>query len=133
MGQVNHWPRVERRQREYRKRAMRAKGIKPAKKQWAVCVETTAIEIPKWALEKSLKAMSSGEHHVWFRGRKGVHAKLLAFQDEQAGGTPEMTKVEWRLCPVCGRVLLALEAEARRHLDESDLLGRTMPCGGECA
>lgn len=111
---------------------MRFKGVKPAKKQWLTCVETTAIEIPQWALEKAQRDMSSSEHHVWFRGRSSAHSKVLAFQDRQAGGEPEVTVIEWRRCSVCRRMLLSLEAETRRRLDESGKLGRQMPCSGEC-
>jgi hypothetical protein len=95
-------------------------------------VDTTAIEIPAWALAKAEKRLPSSSHHVWFRGRSSGRAKILERQDRQAGGRPELTTVEYRLCPVCGRLLLSLEAVARRELDESGPLGRTLPCSGDC-
>lgn len=119
-------------QRNERKRRLRHDGIKPAKKQWVICVETTKIEIPAWAKAKAEGRLSQSEHHVWFRGRNNGRAKILERQDRAAGGKPELTMVEFRLCPVCGRMLLSLEAEARRKLDESSKLGRQMPCSGEC-
>lgn len=127
------WPRQVRVQRKERVRVQRAKGIKPTKKQWMICVETTAIRIPEWAKAKAEKRLSQAEHHVWFRGRNNGRAKILERQDREAGGHPEVTAVEWRLCPVCKRVLLNLEAEVRRRLDESGRLGRSLPCSGECA
>lgn len=128
----NRWPRQERIQRKEQKRVLRNKGVRPTRKQWVICVETTAIEIPAWALAKSDKRLSSSEHHVWFRGRNNGRAKILERQDKAAGGKPELTAVEWRLCPVCGRMLLSLEAAARRRLDESGVNGRQIGCSGEC-
>jgi hypothetical protein len=128
----NKWPRQERVQRKERHRVLRGRGIKPAKKQWVICVETTAIEIPGWARAKAEPRLSQSPHRVWFRGRNSGRAKILERQDRQAGGRPELTAVEWRMCPVCDRMLLGLEAEARRKLDESGVLGRTLPCSSTC-
>lgn len=128
----NNWPRLERIQRKEQKRFLRSRGVKPAKKQWVICVETTAIAIPAWALAKADKRFTGSEHRVWFRGRNNGRAKILERQDRAAGGRPELTAVEWRLCPVCGRVLLSLEAAARRRLDESSKLGRAVGCSSEC-
>ena len=111
---------------------LRGRGIKPAKKQWVICVETTAIEIPAWARAKAETRLSQSAHRVWFRGRNSGRAKILERQDRQAGGRPEVTAVEYRMCPVCDRMLLGLEAEARRKLDESGVLGRTLPCSSTC-
>jgi hypothetical protein len=126
------WPRQERTQRQERKRVLRNRGIKPAKKQWVICVETTAIEIPAWARAKAEPNLSQSPHRVWFRGRNSGRAKILERQDRQAGGRPEVTAVEYRMCPVCDRMLLGLEAEARRKLDESGINGRTLPCSNKC-
>lgn len=126
------WPRLERIERRQKKRMLRNKGVKVAKRQWVTCVQTTAIHIPQWAIDRASKYFSTGPHHVWFRGRSSVHAKQLAFDDREAGGEPELSKIEWRLCPVCRRPLLSLEAEARRRMDESGRFGRLMPCAGEC-
>lgn len=128
----NRWPRVERCARQARTCTLRRRGIKPARKQWMVCVETTAIEIPGWAREKAEKSLSASAHHVWFRGRRNGRAKILAQQDLAAGGTPEITVMEWRKCSVCGRMLLNLEAEDKRRLDESSPAGRKLACSGEC-
>jgi len=128
----NNWPRLERIQRREQKRFLRSKGVRPAKKQWVICVETTAIEIPAWAQTKADKRFTIDNHRVWFRGRNSGRAKILERQDRQAGGKPELTAVEWRLCPVCKRVLLSLEASARRRLDESSKLGREIGCSSEC-
>jgi hypothetical protein len=128
----NLYPRLAKVERKARQRVLRNREIKPAKKQWMICVETTAIEIPAWAVAKADKRMSQSEHHVWFRGRNGGHGKMLERQDRQAGGSPELTAVEYRVCKVCGRLMLSLDAELRRRLDESARLGRQLPCGSEC-
>jgi hypothetical protein len=126
------WPRQERVQRKERQRVLRGRGIKPAKKQWVICVETTAIEIPAWARAKADTRLSQSRHRVWFRGRNSGRAKILERQDRQAGGKPEVTAVECRVCEPCGRLLLGIEAEARRKLDESSILGRSLPCSSAC-
>lgn len=113
-------------------KVIRNAGGKPAKKQWVICVQTTAIKIPFWALARREERLSVSEHHVWFRGRSNGRAKILERQDREAGGNPELTVVEWRTCPVCYRVMLGLEAEVRRKLDESCKDGRLLPCHGEC-
>jgi hypothetical protein len=133
---------LERQTRRAHKQSLKARNFiawrngepetKPTRKQWVTCVATTAIEIPKWAQKKAWKHLSQGEHYAWFLGRPRFPAKMLAFRDEQAGGKPEMTVVEYRRCKKCGRVLLSLEAEDRRRLDESCPEGRKKPCGMEC-
>lgn len=130
MDEVNHWPRLQRVERRRHKQFLKFKGVKPTKRQWMVCVETTVIEIPEWAKLKAEKKLSSSEHHVWFRGRNNGRAKILERQDKAAGGSPELTAVEWRLCAVCGRMLLSLEAAMRRRMDER--YGREVPCSSEC-
>lgn len=120
------------RQRKEVKRRLIRDGIKPTKKQWVICVETTAIEIPAWAKAKAEGRLSQSEHHVWFRGRNNGRAKILERQDRAAGGNPELTAVEFRLCQTCGRMMLSLEAEGRRRLDEGSRLGRQTACGSEC-
>ena len=89
---------------------MRARGIRPAKKQWMICVETTAIEIPAWAIARCEKRLSLEPHQVWFRGRNNGRAKILERQDRLAGGSPELTPVEYRVCKKCGRLMLSVEA-----------------------
>lgn len=128
----NPWPRQERVQHKERVRVMRAKGIKSAKKQWMICVETTAIEIPARALAKRDTRLEASKQRVWFRGRRNGRAKILERQDRQTGGRPELTEIEYRICPVCGRMLLGLEAADRRRLDESCSLGRDLHCSVVC-
>src|SRR6185437_13666778 len=126
------WPRQARVQRRARRVVMWNQGIRPAKRQWVVHVQTTAIPIPGWALARRDTRLTVAEHSVWFRGRSKGRAEILAQQDRQAGGRPEITAVEWRNCPRCGRLLLGHEAEARRKLDESRPDGRETPCGPDC-
>lgn len=123
-----HAMRLERRNDKARLKYL---GQKFARKQWLTAVHTTAIEIPEWAKLAAHKEMSQGEQYVWFRGRRLKAAKRLVAEDEAAGGQPVMTLVQWRRCKVCGRILLALEAEDRRRLDETRG-GRQKPCGVEC-
>lgn len=132
MSERNLWPRAERAYRREDKKRLYRRRIKPSRKCWAVCVETTVIQIPHWAQDKALDGMSVGDHHVWFKGRLRKDVKRLMLEDRQAGGDPEYTQVEWRRCPNCKRILLNIEAEARRILNESSRLGREIPCGPEC-
>lgn len=127
------WAKQELEYRKAIKRKLGRREIRLAKRQWVICVETTAITIPGWALAKRDERLSVSEHHVWFRGRANGRAKILARQDKQAGGSPELTAIEWRTCQRCGRLLLNLEAEARRRSDESSRAGRMLPCSGECS
>lgn len=129
---VNNWPRVERQARRAKKKTLRFNGIRPAKRQWMVCVEVTAIEVPAWARAMADERMSSSERHVWFKGRRSGKPQLLAKLDREAGGRPDVTAMEWRLCGRCGAMLLSLAAEMRRRMDEIGALGRMQPCGPEC-
>jgi hypothetical protein len=129
---VNPYPRVDRAYRKAEKAKLNKRGIQPAKRQWVLCVETTAIEIPLWAQAKAERRLSVAPHRVWFRGRSNGRAKILARQDREAGGNPEITAVEFRLCGRCGRMMLGIEAEARRKVEESHKQGRELPCGSEC-
>jgi hypothetical protein len=127
------WQRYERKERRRQKRVLRFLGVKPAQRRWVTCVEVTAIEVPQWAKDKAVPNLYSGPEKVWFKGRSSVHARMLAFQDREAGGEPEVTKVECRSCSRCKRLMLGLEANARRGIDEDRKgNGRDMPCGPEC-
>ena len=110
------WPRQERVQRKERKRVLRGRGIKPAKKQWVICVETTAIEIPGWARAKAETRLTQSPHRVWFRGRNSGRAKILERQDRQAGGRPELTAVEYRVCQCA---IACCSAWSRRNVANS--------------
>ena len=139
---IKPYQRIQRQERRAHRQSLAAKNLKawrngepettPTRKLWVTCVTTTVLEIPKWAQKKAWKYLTQGKHYVWFAGRPRFPAKMLAFQDEQAGGQPEMTVVEYRKCKKCGRVLLSLEAEDRRKMDESCPEGRQKPCGMEC-
>lgn len=128
---IKPYSHLQRQERKAVRDRLRYKGIKPTRRQWMTCVVVTAIEIPSWALERAHPKMSQSERHVWFAGRPRRPAKTLIGLDRDAGGDPEVVTVEWRPCPVCGRILLALEAEDRRKLDETRG-GLQMPCGAEC-
>ena len=130
--QVNRWPRAERAYRKAEVERINRRGARPTKKLWLLCVETTAIEIPAWAQAKAERRMSVAPHRVWFRGRNNGRAKILARQDRVAGGSPEITAVEYRACARCGRLMLGLEAQARRRVEEGHAQGRELPCGSEC-
>lgn len=108
------------------------RGIKSTRIRWALCVETTAIVIPEWAKLRRFRGFSYAPNRVWFRGRANGMAQILARQDREAGGKPEVTAVEYRRCEVCGRILLNLEAQARRRLAEACRDGRGLRCGGDC-
>lgn len=128
----NHYPGLERQVRKVEKAAANRRGIRPAKKLWLLCVETTALAIPTWAIQRREKRLSLASHRVWFRGRNNGRAQILARQDRQAGGDPVVTAVEYRVCKNCGRLMLNLEAAMRRRLEESHHQGRELPCGEEC-
>jgi hypothetical protein len=81
-------------QRKERVFVLRGRGVRPAKKLWAVRVDTTAITIPAWPLAKRDVRFSVSERHVWFRGRNSGNAKILERQNRQAGGRPELTSME---------------------------------------
>ena len=92
----------------------------------------TAIALPGWAVARRETRLSVGEQYVWFRGRNSGCARILERLDRQAGGDPTRWAVEYRVCGVCGRMMLNLDAELRRRLDVSGVAGRELPCGSEC-
>lgn len=132
----NRWPRAERRYRAARKARLHRYGIKPTMKTWLTCVETTALVIPQWARDRADTRLTVEDHKVWFRGRSGRQVvkmvALLVDGDREAGGEPDVTKVQYAVCEVCGRLLLGVEAEERRTLNESSKDGRKLPCTGDC-
>lgn len=102
----------------------------PVTRQRFVChVKTNAIPVPDWARLRAVRGLSESDDAVWLSRRD---AFMLAQLDREAGGTPEVTEVEYRLCDMCHRPLLAEDAEDRRALNESDQEGRRKPCGSEC-
>lgn len=106
-----------------------------ARRRWVTCVEVSAVEVPQWAVEASIAELSNSPKHCWFmgrdRGERSAAARLEAF-DREAGGKPLVVKVEYRRCEICRRMLLHLDAELRRKLDESCRTGRQIACGSDC-
>ena len=120
---------MRRRQRRAENGQLRAAGlpVPVARRAWRVRV--SAIAMPSWALEKSLKSLSSDGNYVWLRSRRD--ANRLASLDKWKGGVGEIDAAEFRRCGVCNRLLLGREAtELRDWLRVNP--GQQKPCGPEC-
>jgi hypothetical protein len=123
-----------RRQRIEQRRELRVRGIVPGRHRRVYRVELTAMDAPAWVAEEAarssvLRALTSDARTVWLFARS---ARYLAERDRDAGGEPRVTRMEWRRCPQCERLLLGVDAAARRQLDESCRTGRQLPCGPDC-
>jgi hypothetical protein len=120
-----------RQERIARRRELRQRAIVPCRVTMVYRVDLELMEVPEWAVAEAvasrvLRELSRGEWHVWLTRRS---AKLLL---RQAGGHGRLTEVEYRICPVCERVLLGEDAEERRRLNESCMTGTQLPCGKDC-
>ena len=100
--------RMQRRRVRAENQALRAAGVSVPVRRRAYRVEITAIPMPQWAIDKSLKAVSSSDTHVWLRSRSD--AKRLAASDKWKGGAGSIDVMEYRRCLVCKRLLLGREA-----------------------
>ncbi len=127
---VNAQRRFERSQRQHRRQTLRRKGITPDKEQYVYCVRTTAIAIMPWCFEMAVPGLVSNADQVWLGSRQ--LADILVKYDLENGGKPEVTRLKFRRCHVCGMYKLNLLADERRRLDESAIDGREMPCGPDC-
>ena len=121
-----HWKRKRLRQR----RAERiARGIPERRRLKAVRVDTGAIPVPQWAIDRRIRDTSWSANHVWLR--RG-DAEELAKQDRELGGEPQLTETEYRRCKICKRLLLGEDAAALRGLAAASVTGDQLPCGSEC-
>lgn len=127
---MNIQDRWERCERKRRKMTLKRKGITPAKDQHVYCVRTTAIAFPDWVALQAVPGLVSNQDQCWLGSRQ--LADLLFKQDVLEGGKPEVTRLKFRKCQVCGLIKLNLLADERRRLDESAIDGRQTPCGPDC-
>lgn len=127
MNTQRQWERSERKRR---KQTLRRKGVTPAKEQYVYCVRTTAIAFPDWVAVRAVPGLASNQDQCWLGSRQ--LAELLFKEDAAEGGKPEVTRLKYRKCQVCGMYKLNLLADERRRLDESAIDGRETPCGTEC-
>lgn len=118
------------RERSARKRALKAQGITPAKKQRAWCVQVAREMLaPHWWKAKAIKGLTPQSGWVWLRPRD---AKRLIRQHQRQGLMCSVLKSEFKRCELCQRPLLSTEAEQRRRVMESSGEGRSLPCSANC-
>lgn len=115
--------------RKLKRQALKARGITPAARQFIWSVETTAIPIPEWARKNQVKGLAEQGDRVWLWT---YDARKLIADDQMAGGSPIASEVEYRICEVCARPLLGVEAQARRAQVESGFGARHLACGPDC-
>lgn len=110
-------------------RRLRASGQKVpvARRAWRVTVD--AIEMPGWAKDKALAALSSSETHVWFLSRRD--AKVLAALNKSRGGCGTVDAVEYRRCRLCGSSLLGMRASEMREWERLHPT-ESKQCGPDC-
>jgi hypothetical protein len=110
---------------------LKARGITPANRQEIWNVRTSALlDLPDWVFRRAVPGLGCLPHQVWLRPRD---AKRLCALDRAAGGRSQVTKSEYKRCGLCARPLIGYEAEQRRKVVESGPMGRTTPCGPDCA
>lgn len=93
-------------------------------------VTLTAIEVPDWAIEKSLTDFDPEPQRIWMRARRV--ANRLMDEDRRAGGHPTRQRVEARRCKVCRRLKIAFQAVERREFEKAWPTNWTKPCDDDC-
>ena len=96
--------------------------------QTIALVELEALEVPDWAAEKAVPGLRLEAKRIWLRR---IAARSLARLEERAGGRAQLTFVAYRMCRVCGRPRLGMDAEARLELDRK-FDGWKIPCDSDC-
>jgi hypothetical protein len=96
--------------------------------RWIYLLETTSLVIPEWAQKLQKPDFERDPMKAWL---PRWAAKMVAAMDREDGGSPTLTKSEYRRCPVCGTLYLQLLAERRRLLDRG-YTGRMKTCGPNC-
>lgn len=96
--------------------------------QTIALVELELLDVPDWAIAKAVPGMQLERQRVWLRR---IAARSLARLEERAGGRAQLTFVAYRMCRVCGRPRLAMDAEARLELDRK-FEGWKIPCDSDC-
>lgn len=117
--------RMTRKWHRHQNRQLREAGLPVPVARKAYRVEVTAIEMPQWAIDQALKAVSVGENHVWLRSR--TVAKNLSNLDKLRGGQGTVDTAEYRRCQICHRLLLGREAAETREWNRLHP-GESKPC-----
>ena len=112
--------------RSVRREELRASGLTPRNTQEAWSVKPSMTEIPKWIRDRAIPGLANIGGRIWLR--VGT-AKLLIALDESQGGTPEVTRVEYKACLQCFRPIIGGDATEYRHRVE---LKPDWPCGINC-
>jgi hypothetical protein len=127
--------RAERAGRKTQREWLTARGLKATRAQHVYRVETTAIDIPAWASQHAIPGFTSEACVIWVRER-GV-AKTIARYDTEAGGRPEIQKVEARRCCYCGLWHLGFNAAELREREQRVRLSlgtlELGPCSVHCS
>ena len=113
--------------RAARRRGLKEQGITPVNRQEAWYVRPSALPaIPDEILKVAIPGLGPASGGVWLGPRA---AKRLMAIDR---GWHEVTKTEFKRCPLCSRPTVAAEAEKLRKQMESAPNGRSLPCGPKC-
>ena len=129
--------RIERRQRADSRYQLLRIGVSPAKVKRVHCVETDAIEIPKWALRHALPHFTLEPKLIWVKQRNV--ANEIAAEDGRHDGRPRLTHHQAYQCPTCKRWSLGIAAvQLARAVEHQRLAIRTactsepVSCGIHC-
>lgn len=125
MSHLSAETRMQRRWHREINRRIRAAGQSVPVARKAYRVEVTAVEMPQWAIDQALKAVSVGENYVWLRSRRV--ANNLAKLDKIRGGQGIVDTAEYRRCQGCDRLMLGREAAETREWNRLHP-GETKPC-----
>lgn len=109
----------------------RYRSVPVARRAWFVTL-TIAHADPSHFAPRSLVTNADFEpQRFWVHARRV--AQTWVARDQQAGGSGSAFACEFRLCPVCGRTLLAVDATNYRQRQRRSKKSWTYPQGPACS
>ena len=86
------------------------------------------IELSPWVLQSALPEPEPGEHYFWSDSRQFVNR--VCGWIKRMGGRFSILEVNYYRCPLCRRILLGVDADTQRDMNEK--AGAPMMCAFNC-
>jgi ABC-type bacteriocin/lantibiotic exporter with double-glycine peptidase domain len=101
------------RRRVARSRMRRFRSVPVARRIWWVTLTATEVSLDQFGPKDLPASLAFDSQTFWCLSRR--RARQLVTSDQAAGGAGSMYPVEYRHCPVCGRMLIGPAAHDYRQ------------------
>jgi len=118
------------RKRVARSRMLRFRTVPVCRRVWFVTLTATQAIESEFKPRELAAGLTWTPQQFWCLSRR--RARVIVDRDRAAGGSGSLFPVEYRLCPVCGRLLLGAEANSYRMKQMTPARRWHFPDGPAC-